>query len=41
MLFTEDERTEAIHREPQTGWFCGYVGTWEAASVQDELPPAA
>lgn len=41
MLFTEDERTEAIHREPQTGWFYGYVGTWEAASVQDELPPSA
>lgn len=41
MLFTEDERTEATHREPQAGWSYAYVGTWKAASVQDELPPAA
>lgn len=41
MLFTEDEHTEAIHREPQAGWFYGYVGTWKPTSVQDELPLAA
>lgn len=41
MLFTEDERTQPIHREPRAGWSYGYVGTWEAASVQNELPLAA
>lgn len=41
MLFTEDERTEATHREPQTGWLYVYVGAREAASVKDALPPAA
>ena len=39
MLLTEDER--ATHREPQACWSYAYVGAWKAASVQDELPPAA
>lgn len=40
MLFPS-ERTEPLHREPVEGWFYGYVGTWEAAAAQNELPLVA
>lgn len=32
---------EPIHCKALSGWFYGYIGTWEAAAVQTELPLAA